>query len=288
MDFAGGAARTPRKSNALDGACSGAIMWLLPSFNRPANLARFFAAFDVTKGSTPGLVLIDAEDYNNNHSDYLALKLPLDWHLRVANGRSQGDKIREVWNEISLFSWFGLIGDDNVAETEGWDARLVHACDGWNIISCNDGWQAPQRLANCWVMGGALVREIGYIFAPGMHHMFVDDMWEIIGREACCWQCHMGVMVRHRHVLRGEAKADATHRQAYGEGPDRMGGYWANDQKAFNAWREGDRERIVAAIRANRPWYNMSNVRRNDPCPCGSGRRYKHCHGSMRSPNIVE
>jgi SAM-dependent methyltransferase len=23
------------------------------------------------------------------------------------------------------------------------------------------------------------------------------------------------------------------------------------------------------------------NLRRNDPCPCGSGKRYKHCHGSL-------
>ena len=21
------------------------------------------------------------------------------------------------------------------------------------------------------------------------------------------------------------------------------------------------------------------NIRRNDPCPCGSGKRFKHCHG---------
>ena len=25
-----------------------------------------------------------------------------------------------------------------------------------------------------------------------------------------------------------------------------------------------------------------SNVRRNDPCPCGSGKRYKDCHGALR------
>ena len=24
---------------------------------------------------------------------------------------------------------------------------------------------------------------------------------------------------------------------------------------------------------------------RNDPCPCGSGKRYKHCHGSAETPD---
>ena len=26
----------------------------------------------------------------------------------------------------------------------------------------------------------------------------------------------------------------------------------------------------------------MNPVGRNEPCPCGSGRRYKDCHGSLR------
>jgi preprotein translocase subunit SecA len=25
---------------------------------------------------------------------------------------------------------------------------------------------------------------------------------------------------------------------------------------------------------------NMSNARRNDLCPCGSGKKFKHCHGA--------
>jgi len=25
----------------------------------------------------------------------------------------------------------------------------------------------------------------------------------------------------------------------------------------------------------------FANVGRNDPCPCGSGKKYKHCHGQI-------
>ena len=25
----------------------------------------------------------------------------------------------------------------------------------------------------------------------------------------------------------------------------------------------------------------LSRVGRNDPCPCGSGKKYKHCHGKL-------
>jgi len=26
----------------------------------------------------------------------------------------------------------------------------------------------------------------------------------------------------------------------------------------------------------------MKNTKRNDPCPCGSGKKFKHCHGAVR------
>jgi preprotein translocase subunit SecA len=29
------------------------------------------------------------------------------------------------------------------------------------------------------------------------------------------------------------------------------------------------------------PWAGDPDIRRNDPCPCGSGRKYKHCHGQF-------
>ncbi|WP_421952362.1 SEC-C metal-binding domain-containing protein [Pelagibacterium sp.] len=25
----------------------------------------------------------------------------------------------------------------------------------------------------------------------------------------------------------------------------------------------------------------MARTRRNDPCPCGSGKKFKHCHGAF-------
>ena len=28
------------------------------------------------------------------------------------------------------------------------------------------------------------------------------------------------------------------------------------------------------------PWANDPDIRRNDACPCGSGQKYKHCHGA--------
>jgi preprotein translocase subunit SecA len=29
----------------------------------------------------------------------------------------------------------------------------------------------------------------------------------------------------------------------------------------------------------------MPKVGRNEPCPCGSGRKFKHCHGALQQAN---
>jgi len=36
----------------------------------------------------------------------------------------------------------------------------------------------------------------------------------------------------------------------------------------------------VPAVDPNNP-KTWDRVQRNAPCPCGSGRKYKHCHGAL-------
>ena len=38
--------------------------------------------------------------------------------------------------------------------------------------------------------------------------------------------------------------------------------------------------KLLNATRANDPFAGNPDIRRNDPCPCGSGQKYKHCHGA--------
>ena len=38
---------------------------------------------------------------------------------------------------------------------------------------------------------------------------------------------------------------------------------------------------VASANPAQRPIVNGHHVGRNDPCPCGSGKKYKHCHGKL-------
>ena len=42
---------------------------------------------------------------------------------------------------------------------------------------------------------------------------------------------------------------------------------------------DGRRKARAAAARTQRP-PTWGKVGRNEPCPCGSGKKYKHCHGA--------
>ncbi|MBY4788473.1 SEC-C domain-containing protein, partial [Burkholderia dolosa] len=38
---------------------------------------------------------------------------------------------------------------------------------------------------------------------------------------------------------------------------------------------------VGSAMTHSGPGGEMPKVGRNDPCPCGSGKKYKHCHGKL-------
>jgi preprotein translocase subunit SecA len=62
---------------------------------------------------------------------------------------------------------------------------------------------------------------------------------------------------------RAAAEAQARHLQF--QHAD-AGGYGADEEAAQATGTGGD---------------VFANVGRNDPCPCGSGKKYKHCHGQI-------
>ncbi|GAB3098153.1 preprotein translocase subunit SecA [Lysobacter terrae] len=62
------------------------------------------------------------------------------------------------------------------------------------------------------------------------------------------------------------AVAEAQARQMQFQHPD-MGGFGADEEAAQ-----------AQAAEANAAF---ANIGRNDPCPCGSGKKYKHCHGQL-------
>jgi preprotein translocase subunit SecA len=67
-----------------------------------------------------------------------------------------------------------------------------------------------------------------------------------------------------------EAPRNIEYRHAeFGGGP----------QAAAQAEEEGD---VAVLEKPQQPFVREGQkIGRNDPCPCGSGKKYKHCHGRL-------
>ena len=53
---------------------------------------------------------------------------------------------------------------------------------------------------------------------------------------------------------------------------------YKTQKSEYNQQGGGDSEKKEGKIQ---PVRVEKKVGRNDPCPCGSGKKYKHCHGKM-------
>jgi preprotein translocase subunit SecA len=77
-----------------------------------------------------------------------------------------------------------------------------------------------------------------------------------------------------REIERLEAEARAPEKVQY-QHP-------ALEEALVGAGAEGEAEEQVATLRKPAPFVRqMGKVGRNDPCPCGSGKKFKHCHGRL-------
>lgn len=226
-------------------------VYLLPSRRRPTNLSRFCEALNRAKTSTPGLILIQEDEFKDPAlaEAYAALPLPESWSIRPTQGDSQGDKLREVQHLYHSGEWVGLIGDDQVVETEHWDLKLIEWLKGWNLVSCfDDDWQVHQRggrIAGTMLWSGELFRAVGYIFPPSMHHVYLDDIWEELGRQSGCWsfQDHVrpDVLISHFHYTRGMSEKDETYTLAYDH-------YGQTDYGPWLDWRSNELPAAVTRV----------------------------------------
>jgi uncharacterized protein len=78
-------------------------------------------------------------------------------------------------------------------------------------------------------------------------------------------------------LKKNDFSIEEHHRRAAGlaQTVQQIHAHFLNQRKAQSA-------NGVAAVTHRQPNRNSGKVGRNDPCPCGSGKKYKHCHGSQQ------
>jgi len=195
--------------------------------------------------TTPGAVLVQKDELQELKDGYSQIKMPSNWSVLPTHADGMGPKYVEVWPAVRNLDWIGIACDDLRPQTPEWDAKLLAALNGNNVVTCNDGQQGNLRMSGITVFSGALLRTIGYIYAPGFWHTFMDNVWEDLGRTANCWTYVDDVLVTHQHPFVNQqidpALADETTYKSYG----RM----AEDQAAYLAWKRTEFQPTCERIR---------------------------------------
>lgn len=224
--------------------------WLLPTRGRLDNVRRFFAAAKATGISTPGFLLVDEDelfvgDIRQVNPDYAALDLPEGWQIMPIFSKQRGacGAMREAALRCGSADWIGMLADDLIPETPEWDRILLDEIKGWNFVSSNDGWQAPNRCNGAIVFSKPLLDAWGWLAPPDFWHLYVDDVWETIGRSTGCWQVKMDVMVRHFAAARDKS-TDQTY--SIVNSPD----FYEHDERCYKKWQRDDMGRAVDATLA--------------------------------------
>lgn len=215
---------------------------LLPSFKRSELLKRFIKSYQETETTTPLWVLVDKLDPEKDL--YLKIDYPKDVTLIFTQSRSMGGKVQEVWEQFLDMDAVCLLNDDHILRTPQWDQKCLAQINGTNILGTNDGWVAPQRLCGATWFSGKVLRTIGYIFPPGIEHLYVDSVWEFLGARAQCANILMEVLVEHDHAFKDQTKAknDDTHEKIYTKD-------WNDAQKEgtpawhFKKWLDNDSQK---------------------------------------------
>lgn len=215
--------------------------WLVPTLNRPNLLKEFIKCYNETEGSTPVWVLVDSTDIHQ----YRDLDYPQTFTLiDTGDAVTMGDKVRHVQDSIQSFDWVGILNDDHRPRTAKWDQAIISQVQGHNVIFTNDGYvnaQGPTRIAGAICFSGKWLRALGYMFLPGQHHLYSDDLWQALCQRPNCAFYLADVLVEHDHAYKNKALQDDTFHKINGPkglNQDRVGeaGFWPNDSKIFQEW----------------------------------------------------
>ena len=227
------------------------MVWVLPTFSRPKQCADVLRRIKNSGCTSRGVVFV-----NGHHEEYRKLvELPDGWEFYFAayNFGALGalNKVFEKWPDEP---WYGFIADDEMLEDgapRDWDKRLIEAAGDWGASHGMENWHKGGRLQGYVVIGGKLVRELGFIGLPTCKHNYgFDCMYEWLnGAEAFGGGGLRFIkLVPEVEVFHNRAKPDLVLDDCYKLGESTM----EEDRRAFWDWCKTDMQDVAKRIRCAR------------------------------------
>ncbi len=212
-------------------------MWVLPTLGRPAFLAETLWHMVQTGVSTPGVVVVNG----SARETYEGIELPPGWTMEFLP-RNLGlcGALNWAFQKYPDEPWYGLMGDDMVPKTPGWDTKMLAEITPTTMVSSNDNWQAENGRLTVYMVGGDILRALGYWMPPGLWHCYSDDFWEAIGNDFKIWKFLKDVIVETVSPHKGDVVQDETNVIGY----SRM----AKDRQVFDQWKRNEKHATYAKL----------------------------------------
>lgn len=194
-------------------------MYFLPSYGRPHAIQELLNA----PGKMPVnvTVIVNEDDPLLTAYRMVLAAIPY-WTLELCPA---GSRFVDAWSYVFKqhpnLPWYGMLGDDHIAQTEGWHETLVKEA-GTEFLAYPNGahTEFPLMRGVC-VIGGDLVRAMGFICAPFLRHNYVDVVLDHIARDAGLLKPCGSERVDHQHWKFTPKPIDETYlRGSHDQGED--------------------------------------------------------------------
>jgi hypothetical protein len=139
----------------------------------------------------------------------------------------------------------GFIGDDHRFRTPGWDLKFetVLNRNQGGFAYGNDLFWKHGEIPTQIVMSASLIRALGWMGLPSCKHLYIDNVWRVLGEATDSLFYFEDVVIEHLHPAAGKAQWDDQYRRLNSE--ER----YAADRQAFNTWLAGEAPKDITRVR---------------------------------------
>ncbi len=181
------------------------LLVIVPSRGRPHNIARLVEGWSTAESAH---LLVAVDDDDPTRAEYDA-----PWLITGPRRRLGPTLNRLAVKYAPSYRMIGFMGDDHLPRTLGWDTAVRSALDemGTGIVYGDDLLQ-HERLPTAVFMTSDIVEALGYMSPPDQVHLFLDDFWLALGRQARCIRYLPDVVIEHLHPFAHKAPMDERYR----------------------------------------------------------------------------
>ena len=168
-------------------------MFILPSMSRPDQCAEILKRIKDSGATSKGVLVVNGRSHAEKYADELRVhttkSLPENWRMMILpENLGCIGAMNKVFKMYPDEPWYGFIADDEYLMKEpppDWDKRLIEAAGDWGIAHAWENWHNGRRCQGYPVIGGKLVRAIGYMALPTTWHNFgFDSMYDWLSGQS--------------------------------------------------------------------------------------------------------